>query len=63
VVAHGPPDPSDVILTIAIDLWNLTLSVAGEYSVRILVDGAERKRIPLQVVQGREAAPEQRYLA
>lgn len=64
VVAHGPPDPSDVILTIAIDLWNLTLSVAGEYSVRILVDGSERKRIPLQVMQAREAAtPEQRYLA
>jgi hypothetical protein len=41
----------------------LTLAVAGEYSVRILVDGAERKRIPLQVVQAREAAPEQRYLA
>jgi len=65
VVAHGPPDPSDIVLTIAIDLWNLTLSLAGEYAVRILVDGAERKRIPLQVVQAREGAPppEQRYLA
>jgi hypothetical protein len=63
VVAHGPPDPSDVILTIAIDLWNLTFTVGGEYSVRILVDGSERKRIPLQVVQTRDSAPEQRYLA
>ena len=63
VVAHGPPDPSDVILTIAVDLWNLTFTVAGEYSVRILVDGSERKRIPLQVAQTREPAPEQRYLA
>ena len=63
VVAHGPPDPSDVILTIAVDLWNLTFTVGGEYSVRILVDGSERKRIPLQVAQTREPAPEQRYLA
>ena len=63
VVTHGPAEPSDVVLTIAIDLWNLTLPVAGEYSVRVLVDGSERKRIPLQVTQAREAIPEQRYLA
>lgn len=63
VIAHGPPDPSDVVLNLAVDLWNLNLPVAGEYSVRILLDGLERKRLPLMVTQSREAAPEQRYLA
>ncbi len=63
VVAHGPHDPSDVILTLAIDLWNLTLASTGEYSVRILVGGSERKRLSLLVTQTRETAPEQRYLA
>ena len=63
VVTHGPPDPNDVILTIAVDMWNLTLAAAGEYSVRVLVDGSERKRIPLQVTLTHETMPEQRYLA
>jgi hypothetical protein len=63
VIAHGPPDPSDVVLNLAVDLWNLTLPVVGEYSVRIMVDGSERKRLPLIVSQAREAVPEQRYLA
>jgi hypothetical protein len=63
VVAHGPPDPNDVVLTIAVDLWSLTFAVAGQYAVRIMVDGSERKRLPLVVVQTRESLPEQRYLA
>ena len=63
VVAHGPSEPTDVVLTLAVDLWNLTLVSAGEYAVRILVGGSERKRLSLMVSQGREAMPEQRYLA
>ena len=64
IVAHGPPDPNDFILTVAVDLWNLMLSAAGDYSVRILVGGTERKRLPLVVVQtGTQPVPEQRYLA
>ncbi len=63
VVTHGPPDPSDVVITLGIDLWNLALPVAGEYAVRILVDGNERKRLPLFAVQVRDAHTEQRYLA
>lgn len=66
VVAHGPADPSDIVLNIAIDLWNLNLKAAGEHAVRILIDGSERKRLPLTVTQTREgtpSAPEQRYLA
>ena len=63
VVAHGPADPNDVILTLAVDLWNLTFNSPGEYSVRILIAGSERKRLGLTVAQSREPAPEQRYLA
>jgi hypothetical protein len=63
VVAHGPADPIDVVLTLAVDLWNLALSSAGEYAVRILIGGSERKRLPLVVALGREGQPEQRYLA
>ena len=63
VVAHGPQDPNDIILTLSIDMWNLTLTTAGEYTVRIMVGGTERKRLSLVVTQSREPVPEQRYLA
>lgn len=63
VVARGPQDPNDIILTLAVDLWNLTLTTQGEYSVRIMVGGTERKRLALTVTQSREPVPEQRYLA
>jgi predicted acyl esterase len=55
VTSHGPSDASDVVLTIAIDLWNMTLRMAGEHSVRISIGGSERKRLPLVVSGGREA--------
>jgi hypothetical protein len=65
VVAHGPADASDLVITIAIDLWNMTLKSAGEHSVRITVDGSERKRLPLMVSVAREPVVQepQRYLA
>ena len=63
VVARGPQDPNDIILTLTIDLWNLTMTTQGEYSVRIMVGGTERKRLALTVTQSREPVPEQRYLA
>ena len=63
VIAHGPADPGDVVLNIAVDLWNLNLRQAGEHALRITVDGSERKRLPLVVAVSREGAPEQRYLA
>lgn len=64
VVARGPADPSDIILNIAVDLWNLNFNVAGDHALRITIDGSERKRLPLLVtVQPRESSPEQRYLA
>jgi hypothetical protein len=50
IVAHGSDDARDAILTFAIDLWNLAFPGPGDYSVRILVNGSERKRLPLLVV-------------
>ena len=67
IVAHGPRDTEDVVLTIAVDMWNLTLATPGQYSVRVLLGGTERKRLPLDVVQTAaqtlDPVPEQRYLA
>lgn len=67
VTAHGSGDPDDAIITFAIDLWNLVLPVAGTYSFRLLVNGSERKRLPLFVALLTEAAmppmPEQKFLA
>lgn len=48
----GPHDGRDGIVTFAVDLWNLTFPRPGDYSIRILVDGSERKRLPI-VVQRR----------
>lgn len=65
VISHGPADGSEVVLTIAIDLWNMTLKAAGEHMVSISIDGSERKRLPLVVSAAREAnvLEQQRYLA
>jgi hypothetical protein len=50
IVAHGQTDARDAVLTFSIDLWNLAFPGPGDYSVRILVNGSERKRLPLLVV-------------
>jgi hypothetical protein len=49
LVAHSRGDGRDATLTFAIDLWNLTFPRPGDYSFRILVNGSERKRLPLIV--------------
>jgi len=49
LVAHGQPDARDTTLTFSIDLWNLTFPGPGDYSFRLLVNGSERKRLPLLV--------------
>ena len=48
-----PPidDQFDATLTFSIDLWNLTFPAPGDYSFRILVNGSERKRLPLLVLR------------
>ena len=51
IVANGPPDGRDTVLTFSLDMWNLSFPAPGDYSIRILVDGSERKRLPLVVEQ------------
>ena len=55
IMANGPADGKDSILTFSLDMWNLSFPAPGDYSIRIMVDGSERKRLPL-VVEMREAA-------
>ena len=47
--ARGHTDGRDTVLTFSIDFWNLTFAAPGDYSFRILVNGSERKRLPLLV--------------
>ena len=54
LVARGQSDGRDTILTFSIDLWNITFPAAGDYSFRILVNGSERKRLPL-IIAGADA--------
>src|SRR4029079_10180069 len=49
LVARGHGDGRDTVLTFSIDLWNLTFPTPGDYSFRLLVNGNERKRLPLLV--------------
>ncbi len=49
IQAHGAHDGRDTVLTFSIDLWNLGFEAPGDHSLRILVDGSERKRLPLIV--------------
>ena len=51
ILANGPPDGRDSVLTFSLDMWNLSFPAPGDYSIRILVDGSERKRLPLVVEQ------------
>ena len=50
LVAQSQHDGRDATLTFSIDLWNLTFPAPGDYSFRILVNGSERKRLPLLLV-------------
>jgi hypothetical protein len=45
--ADGQPETGDQVVTFAVDLWSLTFPVPGDYTFRVMVDGSERKRIPL----------------
>jgi hypothetical protein len=49
IEAHGATDGRDRVVTFAIDLWNLSFAAAGDHSLRLLVNGSERKRLPLLV--------------
>jgi hypothetical protein len=47
--ADGPGDGRDSILTFSLDLWNLVFPAGGEYRIRLLLEGQERKQLPLMV--------------
>ncbi len=47
--ARGHTDGRDTVLTFSIDFWSLSFPAPGDYSFRILVNGSERKRLPLLV--------------
>jgi hypothetical protein len=47
IVPHATGEQRDALLTFSVDLWNVTFPVPGDYSVRIRVNGSERKRLPL----------------
>ncbi len=51
LVASGNSEGRDTNLTFAVDLWNLSFEAPGDYSFRILVNGSERKRLPLIVAR------------
>jgi hypothetical protein len=51
ITVHGRPDARDRPVTLAIDAWNLTFPTPGDYSFRLLVNGSERKRIPIVLVR------------
>jgi hypothetical protein len=53
-VGHGNAEGRDTTLTFAVDLWNLTFPSPGDYSMRLLVNGSERRRLPLVVVKTTE---------
>jgi hypothetical protein len=58
IMAQGGPDASDNVITFAVDLWNLTFNLPGDYTFRLLIDGSERKRLALNVsVLGAPALP------
>jgi hypothetical protein len=54
LVARGHGDGRDAILTFSIERWNVSVPAPVDYSFRILVNGSERKRLPL-VVAGPDA--------
>ncbi len=53
--ADGLAVGADTPVTFAVDLWNLSFAVAGEYTFRVLINGSERKR--LKLILERAAAP------
>ena len=57
IMANGPHDGRDSVLTFSLDLWNLSFPTPGDYTIRILVDGSERKRLPLVLEQRDQQKP------
>jgi hypothetical protein len=62
IMANGPGDGRDTVLTFSLDMWNLAFPEPGDYSIRILIDGSERKRLPL-IVERQAQCDENRAFA
>ncbi len=56
LMTQTPPDGRDATVTFAIDMWNLTFPAPGDYSFRVLINGSERRRVPLVVAVAPPAA-------
>jgi hypothetical protein len=64
LTTQAPTDGRDEVLTFSVDLWNLTFPAPGEHSLRVLVNGSERRRLPLRIVllsEPGESSPERRF--
>jgi hypothetical protein len=64
LMAQGPTDGRDEVVTFSVDLWNLTFPAPGDHSLRVLVNGSERRRLPLRVIALEESvtpSPERRF--
>jgi hypothetical protein len=64
LMTQAPTDGRDEVLTFSVDLWNLTFPAPGEHSLRVLVNGSERRRLPLRIVllsEAGESSPERRF--
>lgn len=57
LLAQGSGDGRDANVTFSIDIWNVTFPAPGDHSIRILVNGSERKRLPL-LLQARPDLPD-----
>jgi hypothetical protein len=47
--ADGQQEARDQVVTFAVDFWSLAFPGPGDYTLRILVAGSERKRLMLSV--------------
>ena len=58
--ANGSGDGRDAYVTFSVDLWNIVFPGTGDYSFRITVNGAERKRLPLVITLAAPSVSEPR---
>ena len=59
IVAQPQPGGRDALLTLGVDLWHVEFRMPGVYSMRLLVNGSERKRLALVLVTapGQQVVP------
>lgn len=50
LMAAVRPDGRDETVTFSIDMWNLVFPAPGDHSLRVMVNGSEERRLPLQII-------------